>query len=118
MISRFTTTCMHSDAAISARSRLSAAEMIIVGFRAGEARSGRVQILRLESGEIRSHTSVEGFVVIGVDGVYNASRIERVIVVALQVRLLSKRGNCDCENWCSQSRTGWLKKRSEYTYCV
>jgi hypothetical protein len=32
-----------------------------------EARSGRVQILRLESGEIRSRTSVEGFVVIGVD---------------------------------------------------
>ena len=85
--------------------------MIIVGFRAGEARSGRVQILRLESGEIRSHTSVEGFVVIGVDGVYNASRIERVIVVALQVRLLSKRGNCDCED-------RWLIKRFEYTYCV
>lgn len=80
-----------------------------------EARSGRVQILRLESGEIRNRTSVEGFVVIGVDGVYNASRIERVIVVALQVRPLSKRGNCDCEKWCSQCRTGWLKKRFEYT---
>ena len=54
---------------------------------------------------------MEGFVVIGVDGVYNASRIERVIVVALQVRPLSKRGNCDCED-------RWLIKRFEYTYCV
>jgi hypothetical protein len=32
-------------------------------------------MLRLGSGEIRSRANVEGFVVIGADGVYNASQI-------------------------------------------
>jgi hypothetical protein len=39
--------------------------MLVLGFYPGEARSVRVQILRLGCGEIRSRTSVESFNVIG-----------------------------------------------------